>query len=32
MSVRMQDAAVLGGLAIVVLWTYVVLPLAFFHT
>jgi hypothetical protein len=32
MSVRMQDAAVLGGLAIVFLWTYVVLPLAFFHT
>ena len=29
---RVEDAAVLGALAIVFVWTYVVLPLAFFHT
>jgi len=29
---HVEDAAVLGGLAIVFIWTYVVLPLAFFHT
>jgi hypothetical protein len=29
---RMQDIVVLGGLAALFLWIYVVLPLAFFHT
>jgi len=29
---RAEDAAVLGGLAIVFIWTFVVLPLVFFHT
>jgi hypothetical protein len=31
MPIRTEDAVVLGGLAIVFLWTYVVLPLAVFH-
>ncbi len=26
-----EDASVLGGLAVFVLWTYVFLPLVFFH-
>jgi hypothetical protein len=28
---RVEDAVVLGALAIVFLWTYVVLPLTVFH-
>ena len=27
-----EDVAVLGGLAVLFCWTYVLLPMAFFHT
>jgi hypothetical protein len=29
---RTHDSVFLGGLALVFIWTYVVLPLAFYHT
>ena len=32
MRERAHDTVILGGLAIVFIWTYVVLPLAFYHT
>jgi len=28
---RIHDTVILGGLALVLVWTYVVLPLAFYH-
>jgi hypothetical protein len=29
---KIQDIAVIGGLVVFALWTFVVLPLAFYHT
>ena len=29
---RIHDTVIVGGLALVFVWTYVVLPLAFYHT
>ena len=29
---KIQDIAVVGGLAVFALWTYVFLPLVYFHT
>ena len=31
MQDRIHDTVILGGLAILFVWTYVVLPLAFYH-
>jgi hypothetical protein len=30
-NISKEDIVVLGGLACLVLWTYIVLPLVFFH-